>query len=322
MKHLHALTLVLWLGLLLPVCCPSQTINRGFGMLTSELVDGLAENLSLSTNVAGTGTATFQLTSSTGNSYGRSSATANSAALRFALKATAHGGSGHANAAASYFDRITIVSPNVTGYQSGTARIRLLVSAQRQLAGTTNPYTAQVSISLNNWGTNSQMPHPLPNGELLVDLPVYIDGPSPTHQTNEWLLIASASASATGTAETSATVSGSLVVTLGGIVSLKLDDDTPITDFEATGALGRDYRFQRPRPDHIPTISRMDPSTIALQWAGTSNFFYQVEASSSLAAESWLPVGGVAEGNETNALLESIQATSHRFYRVIDAPLP
>lgn len=308
--------------------------------MVRDTVAGESETKSVSTNVAGAGSLSMEITANRSNTRARRSVVADAFAMRFSAKATAHGtppltvGSLHAGVAdasmgASYSDSLYIISPSlpIGSRFLATARIRLLMDSQRHVTGNTNWAGGSVSADFrlatpfSVWSTNSA--NGFPNGEVLIDVPVTVDGPTPPYVDQYFLLQATASASATSYEDGHfTTATAGLTVTWGGFVSLKLNDGTVILDFTATGATGAAYRGQRLRTDQMASVSKPSASAIALQWAGTSNIFYQVESAASLAAGSWSPMSGAIEGNGANAVMEGIVGSGNRFYRVVDAPLP
>jgi hypothetical protein len=335
----HRLSILFSFGFLLPAVCPAQSINRAGYATAGDTLAGVTEGNSTSTNVAGAGSLSIAATANRSSASARSSVVADSFALRFSARATAHGAppltagslhgsSGGASMGASYSDAIIIASPSLPpGSHPATARVRLLISSQRLVTGNTNWASGSVSLGFSlatgssTWETNSV--NGFPNAEVLKDVPVGVEGPSLAYSPQYFALSAVANASATSYEEghfTAATTS--ITVTWGGIISLKLNDGTVISDFTATGATGAAYRGQRLRTDQMASVSKPSASAIALQWAGTSNIFYQVESAASLAAGSWSPMSGAIEGNGANAVMEGIVGSGNRFYRVVDAPLP
>lgn len=308
--------------------------------MTRDTIAGESETKATSTNVVGAGSLSLAMTANRSSTHARSSVVADTFALRFAAKATAHGtppltagslfgGMADANMGASCEDSIIITSPSLPSgaRRSATARVRLLLDSQGQVTGNTNWAAGSVSADFrlgtasSVWNTNSA--NGFPKGTVLVDVPVQVDGPNPPYWSHYFLLSANAGASAVSYAEGEfPTATATITLTWGGIVSLKLDDGTVISDFSATGTSGASYRDQRLRTDQTASISQPNTSAIALQWAGTSNMFYQVESASSLQVGDWSPLGAAAEGNSTNVVMESVSGVGNRFYRVVDAPLP
>ena len=335
------LKVIVCLGFFLPAVCPGQFISRTAYVEVQEVFQGDGTNRSFLTNLAGAGSLRgLERTLPRSGSYARASAVADASALRFSGKGSHHAtlfnGEGRTFAygygGVQVSDSIYLTSPSVPNgaHAQATAHIRLVVSSEETFTGTVGSYNTSVDINLANfrtqfgyWGTNQG----LPNGEFFIDMPAYVDGPNPPYAVNHLNLTATAGTSGFGGLQPSgpsfsSSASCSFTLTWGGIVSLKLDDGTVISDFQATGISGASYRSQRPRPDQTSSISKASPSALALQWAGTSNTFYQVESTTSLGAGSWAPQGEAVEGNGTNSLMETLPGTGHRFFRVVDAPLP
>jgi hypothetical protein len=335
--------IVLCVSFFLPVICEGQTISRVLNVRARESLSGEPTELTAQTNSSSAGSFRgLDRTLSSSGSYGRASIVADAFALRLSGKASSHAGLfngagptlGEANASAVLQDSVIISSPSIPdgAHYSGTARIRVLISSSRTVPSPEGGFGGTVSITLYHfqtgfifWSTNSTTN--APNGEFLIDMPATVDGLNPPYQLNTVFLTAEASSGAIGGSQGggpafSSSASASFTVTWGGIVSLKLDDNTVISDFQVTGVTGASYRNQRTRTDQSASISKPSSSNIALQWAGTTNIFYQVESASSLLAGDWSAMGDAVEGSGTNLLTDSIQQVGSRFYRVIDAPLP
>ena len=263
MNQLCLLRVVVVLGFLLPAACPGQTITRGGEARTQDAVEGHGETKFTNTNAPGAGNLSIEMKADRSGTHALGSTMANASAMRFTARAVAEGtppltvgspdgGLAHARISSSLNDSITITSASLPpdAHEHAVARVRLLIDSRGERTGNQNWAYGGVFVNLmlantmSVWSTNSV--NGFPNGEILIDVPVQVDGINAPYTAQNFLLSATAGANATSYEDghfTSATAD--VTVTWGGFVSLKLTDGTVIADFTATGASGDSYRSKR-----------------------------------------------------------------------------
>ena len=323
---------------MISLVCSSQTISRNGGVRARETIIGISEEISAATNIAGAGSIwALERKLPKSGSYGRSSSVADATALRLSAKASGRGGQladashptlGEASADVILSDSVVIIAPDApSGSNPGTVRVRLMIASERHTSGPTNASSGSVFVDLKNfrsgftfWTTNAT--EALPQGEIHIDMPAFIHGGSPPYSSNILYLNVNAGMGAIGTTTFGSSASAAITLTWGGIVSAKLDDGTPLPNFEVIGASGANYRSQRARTDLAAGIAAgVGNSAIALRWPGTSNIHYQVETTTALE-QPWQMLDESVPGDGSNTVLKAVEPVTSRFFRVIDAPLP